>query len=145
MANWLVTSMRRAFIGAIQRAASKSRTEAAQRARQLSTANCVTGATALRPSISATATSSGATPNGETTPTPVITIGCIARVRYHRGDAAAKPDPAAAVRVARDGTAARACRAGARSVRRDLREEPRSGSVDQDRDGALHRNHDHRA
>src|SRR5213075_3202131 len=78
IAYWLVMSMRRALSGGIQRAASKSRTDAAQRAAQPLVSNCVTGATALLPAQSASANAVASVPKGLITPRPVIAIRCMA-------------------------------------------------------------------
>jgi outer membrane lipoprotein-sorting protein len=67
--------MRRSFIGAIHLTGSKPDTRADSVERHPNVANRWSGATAVVPERSASRNVSGESPNGDTTPTPVIAIG----------------------------------------------------------------------
>jgi outer membrane lipoprotein-sorting protein len=67
--------MRRSFIGAIHLTGSKPDTRAASVERHPNVANRWSGATAVDPERSASRNATGESPNGDTTPTPVIAIG----------------------------------------------------------------------
>jgi outer membrane lipoprotein-sorting protein len=67
--------MRRSFIGAIHLAGSKLDTRADSVERHPNVANRGSGATAVAPARRASRNASGESPNGDTTPTPVIAIG----------------------------------------------------------------------
>jgi outer membrane lipoprotein-sorting protein len=72
-----VVSIRRNFIGAIQRAGSNPETRAASRERQPNDTNRGSGAIAVAPARRASRNPAGESPNGETTPTPAIAIGSL--------------------------------------------------------------------